>query len=115
MTREMRGDTWRKHDQIVSFLDLRNKTLEVQERSLPVEERNAWSGEMEVEAKLITEENEIMMDDLQIIDPAQRAWFERSKWSSDNTMRSQFSRIYLILCISMKLGSSETCVRYYGM
>ena len=49
-------------------------------RALDVEESNAKSRLMDAEAKLMIEENQIMMtDSMSISDPDQRAWLERGK------------------------------------
>jgi hypothetical protein len=54
------------------LLSYKKKILEVQKRALQVEETNARSRTMKVDAKLIIEETEIKIDDLSIMDLVQR-------------------------------------------
>jgi hypothetical protein len=44
---------------------------------LEIEWSDAQSRASKVEAKLLTEDNQIMLADLSIIDPGNRAWFEK--------------------------------------
>jgi hypothetical protein len=57
---------------ISSFIKLTN-------RALKIEESNAWAEVTKAEAKLLAEENQIMLADLSNMEHKKRTWFKKKQ------------------------------------
>jgi hypothetical protein len=96
---------WEKEAAYANFIDLTKRAIEI-------EERNAHTKTIEVDAKLLVKENQIMLADLSIIEREQRACSRRSEPSSANKMRDHSLSISHERCALLHFDSVLLCVNY---